>query len=118
MQKMLIVMNISASKTNVSSVVEFISSLDLTAEVMPGPTRTSIGVIGNKNYVDHDRLIAFEGVKEIIHVTKPYKLVSREFKQSDTVVEVGNVKIGGGEPVMIAGPCSVESFEQLDIIAG
>jgi 3-deoxy-7-phosphoheptulonate synthase len=107
----------NATESQVDSVVDFISSLDLKAEVMPGPTRTSIGVIGNKSYVDQGRLVAFDGVKEIIHVTKPYKLVSREFKQADTIVDVGGVQIGDGNPVMIAGPCSVESYDQLNAIA-
>lgn len=114
---MLIVMKTSATQENVDAISKFISELGLQPEVMPGPTRTSIGVVGNKDYVDQGRLIAFDGVKEIIHVTKPYKLVSREYKSENTIVDVSGVHFGTGDPVMLAGPCSVESLEQFDLLS-
>lgn len=110
---MLIVLNNNATEENVQGVIERVKSLGLRAEPIPGATRTAIGVLGNTGYIDADALGQLPGVKEIIHVTKPYKLVSREWKDEDTVIDVGGVKIGGGNFTVIAGPCSVESEEQL-----
>src|SRR3990172_7057741 len=110
---MLIVMDKSASEKNIDEVAELIRGMGLRAQVLPGSTRTTIGVMGNLGYVDADQVMLMPGVKEIIHVSKPYKLVSREWKHEDTVVRVGKVEIGGASPfVVIAGPCSIESREQ------
>lgn len=87
--------------------------MGLRAEVIPGSMRTAIGILGNTGYVDADSLTQLPGVKEVIHVTKPYKLVSREWKNEDTVIDVDGVKIGGKNFTVMAGPCSVESEEQL-----
>lgn len=114
---MLVVMETSAPKEAVEHVCRLIEEMGLTAHPMPGAQRTAIGVTGNKSQVDADRILTQPGVKEIIHVTKPYKLVSREFFPEDTVVDVGGVKIGGPEFVVMAGPCSVESCEQTMAIA-
>jgi 3-deoxy-7-phosphoheptulonate synthase len=84
---------------------------------MPGALRTAVCIIGNKGPVDATQLLAMEGVKEAIPVTKPYKLVSRETHPESSVISIGNVKIGDGEPVIIAGPCAVESEEQALTIA-
>lgn len=86
--------------------------MGLKAHSIPGSIRTAIGVTGNKSRIDADRILAQAGVKEIIHVTKPFKLVSREFYPEDTVVDVSGVKVGGKEIVVMAGPCAVESREQ------
>jgi 3-deoxy-7-phosphoheptulonate synthase len=84
------------------------------AHAMPGPTRTAIGVTGNEGaIVQTSRIQMLPGVDEIVRITKPYKLVSRDFKEADTVVEVGNVQIGGAAVVVMAGPCTIESREQL-----
>lgn len=115
---MLIVMNNSATPDQVEVVVNAVQQLGLTAEKLPGAQRTAIGVIGNKDYVDQDQILRFEGVKEIIHVTKPYKRVSREFHPEKTQVRISeNVVFGGGKPVIIAGPCAVESQDQFRTIA-
>ncbi|MBU8933160.1 MAG: 3-deoxy-7-phosphoheptulonate synthase [candidate division Zixibacteria bacterium] len=114
---MLIVMDTSAPKSAVENVCKLIESMGLTAHPMPGAQRTAIGVTGNKLQVDADRIMTQAGVREIIHVTKPYKLVSREFYPESSVIEVGDVKIGGPEFVIMAGPCSVENREQTLIIA-
>ncbi len=84
---------------------------------MPGALRTAVCIIGNKGPVDATQLLAMEGVKEAIPVTKPYKLVSRETHPESSVISIGNVKIGAGEPVIMAGPCAVESEEQALTIA-
>ncbi|MCE5271621.1 3-deoxy-7-phosphoheptulonate synthase [bacterium] len=110
---MLIVMDKSATEKQVGEVSDLIQALGLKAEVLPGSTRTAIGVMGNVGYVDADQVLLMPGVKEIIHVSKPYKLVSREWRPEDSVVQVGGVSLGGNSPfALIAGPCSVESEEQ------
>lgn len=110
---MLVVLQSNATDKEVEHVLERIKALGLRAEVIPGSTRTAIGILGNTGYVDADSLTQLSGVKEVIHVTKPYKLVSREWKSEDTIIEVDGVKIGGNNFVVMAGPCSVESEEQL-----
>ena len=107
-------MNNQATPDDIEKVVKYIKSLDLEAEVLPGAQRTAIGVMGNAGYVDADQVVRFKNVKEIIHVSKPYKLVSREWKNEPTIIDVEGVKIGAGEkPVIMAGPCSVESEKQI-----
>ena len=114
---MLVVMETSAPKEAVDRVCKLIEEMGLTAHPMPGAQRTAIGVTGNKSQVDADRILTQVGVREIIHVTKPYKLVSREFFPDDSVVDVDGVKVGGKEFIVMAGPCSVESREQTMVVA-
>ncbi len=109
---MLIVMESSATRDMIDKVCREVEKLGLAAHPIVGSLRTAIGVTGNKARVDSDRLCNLVGVQDIIHITKPYKLVSRETSPSDTVVDVGGVRIGGNEVVVMAGPCSVESREQ------
>jgi len=111
---MLIVMQHGAAPAEIQRVVETIEALGYQARPIPGAQRTAIGLVGNDGRVDATRLAALGGVKEIIHVTQPYKQVSREWKPEATVVEVaGGPRIGGGEVVVIAGPCSVETERQI-----
>jgi len=114
---MLIVMESSATDKMVAVVCREIEKMGLKAHPMPGANRTAIGVTGNKAQVDADRIRIQVGVQDIIHVTQPFKLVNREFHPEDTVIDLGSVKIGGPELVVMAGPCSVESREQCMIIA-
>ncbi|MFQ5498042.1 MAG: 3-deoxy-7-phosphoheptulonate synthase [Candidatus Zixiibacteriota bacterium] len=114
---MLIVMETRATEKMVTKVCAEIKQMGLTAHPMPGAQRTAIGVTGNKAQVDADRILAQPGVREIIHVTKPYKLVSREFTAENSIIDVDGVKFGGDEFVVTAGPCSVESLEQCMTIA-
>lgn len=110
---MLVVLHRTATEDHIQEVLERIKAMGLRAEVIPGSLRTAIGILGNTGYVDADSLTHFPGVKEVIHVTKPYKLVSREWKNEDTVIDVSGIKIGGNNFTVMAGPCSVESEEQL-----
>ena len=111
---MLIVMHHSATDEHVQAVTDAVEAMGLTAEPIPGSLRTAIGVLGNKGYVDDTAIRELPGVREVIHVSKPYKLVSRDFHPKPTIVEAGGVKFGDGHPpVLIAGPCSVESEEQM-----
>jgi len=109
---MLIVMETKATTEMVEKVCSEIERMGLTAHAMPGAQRTAIGVTGNKAQVDSDRISALPGVRDIIHVTQPYKLVNREFYPEDTVIDVDGVRVGGENFVVMAGPCSVESEEQ------
>lgn len=111
---MLIVMDHNASAEQVRAVQQAVEAMGLQAAPIPGRERTAIGVLGNQGYVDDTAIRNLPGVRECIHVSKPYKLVSRDFHPESTVVEVGAVKFGDGHPpVIIAGPCSIESPEQM-----
>jgi 3-deoxy-7-phosphoheptulonate synthase len=111
---MLVVMRHDATPDDVRRVVETIEELGYQARPMPGAQRTAVGLVGNDGRVEAGRLSALPGVKEIIHVTQPYKQVSREWRPEATIVELaGGVKIGGPEVVVIGGPCSVESEKQI-----
>jgi 3-deoxy-7-phosphoheptulonate synthase len=110
---MIIFMKSEASGDDVRHVVERIEELGLKAHVSQGTERTVIGVIGDERFIKREQLSLLPHVDDVIPILKPYKLASREFKPSNTVVKVGNVSIGGDEIVVIAGPCSVESEEQL-----
>ena len=109
---MLIVMKMDASPREVEGVVEHVEKSGLKAHPIPGAQRTAIGVTGNLGVVDRVLFESLPGVLEVLQVSNPYKLVSREFKPGDTVFEVGGVTIGGPDLVVMAGPCAVESYEQ------
>lgn len=111
---MLIVMNHKAGKKQIDAVTKAIGRLGFTAVPIPGSERTAIGVLGNRGYVDDSTVRDLPGVQEVIHVSKPYKLVSRDFHPRNTIVKVRGIEIGAGRrPVIIAGPCAVESEEQI-----
>ena len=111
---MLVVMSHNAAQAEVDEVVRTIQSLGYEACPMPGRQRTAVGLIGNDGKVDSGRLEALPGVQRVIHVTQPYKQVSREWREEPTLITLPNgTCIGGPEVVMMAGPCSVESEEQI-----
>jgi 3-deoxy-7-phosphoheptulonate synthase len=114
---MLVVMKNDATEEQVLAVIREIEKLGYRGIPMPGAQRTAVCLIGNRGPVDDAGLLALDGVKETIRVTKPYKLVSRETHPESTVIAVGDVRIGGGEPVIMAGPCAVETEEQALTIA-
>jgi 3-deoxy-7-phosphoheptulonate synthase len=114
---MLVVMKNDATEEQVKAVIGEIESMGFRGVPMPGAQRTAVCIIGNKGPVDDSRLLLMEGVKETFRVTKPYKLVSRETKPQPTVIAVGDIKIGEGKPVIMAGPCAIESEEQALTIA-
>ena len=114
---MLIVMKPEATDAQVEEVLDVIRSLGFKPHPMPGATRTAIGITGNQGAIDPAHFEMLAGVAEAIRVSKPYKLVGRDLKQDDTVVHVGDAEVGGPEPVIIAGPCAVESYEQTMSIA-
>jgi len=111
---MLIVMHRNATQKQIGVVLTAVERMGLTASSIPGSERTAIGVLGNKGYVDDAGIRDLPGVKEVVHVSKPYKMVSRDFHPRPTVIKIGGVEIGEGRsPVIIAGPCAVESEDQI-----
>src|SRR5712671_6762249 len=118
---MLVVMRSHASEEEVRAVCRRIESLGLKAHPIPGTIRTAIGITGNKGAVDLGVLESLPGVVECIPVSKPYKLVSRDAKEEDSVLRIptpsGDVIVGGDKVALVAGPCAVESEEQVFAIA-
>ena len=111
---MLIVMKQDATPEQIANVVEVIKSMGYEARPMPGRQRTTVGLVGNDGRVDDSTVEGLAGVAEVIHVSKPYKQVSREWKPENTIVTIApGVSFGGPEVPIIAGPCSVESEEQI-----
>src|SRR2546428_9426854 len=106
---MLVVMHSHATAVQIEQVLAAIWPMKLTPHPMPGATRTAIGITGNIGAVDPRTLEVLPGVMELIRVTKPYKLASREMHEADTFVKLPQTVIGPGTLTMIAGPCSVEN---------
>jgi 3-deoxy-7-phosphoheptulonate synthase len=109
---MLIVMEMNATPDQVEEVVHKIEEKGLKAHAIAGAQRVAIGITGNIGVLDRGTFESMPGVIQVIRVSHPFKLVSREFKPEDTVVRVGDVSIGGRDLAVMAGPCSVESYEQ------
>jgi 3-deoxy-7-phosphoheptulonate synthase len=116
---MLVVMKAQASEEQVRAVCEKIQTLGYRAHPMPGATRTAIGITGNKAEVEPGTLEEMPGVQEVIAVSKPYKLVSRDVKEENTVIRFPGTAatIGGTGLAVIAGPCAIESREQAFAVA-
>ena len=110
---MLVVMKPHATPAEVEAVVERIRSLGLTPHPIPGAQRVAIGITGNRGALDPALFEGMPGVRDAIRVSQPFKLVSREVKEEDTVLDVGGVRLGGGRLAVMAGPCSVESKDQI-----
>src|ERR1051326_8398297 len=116
---MLVVMKHGATQAEIDAVVAAIEEMGYEARPMPGAQRTTVGLVGNDGRVDGSRIEGLSGVAEVIHVTKPYKQVSREWKAENTIVSLSSgVAFGGSEVPIIAGPCSVESAEPIVAAAG
>ncbi len=110
---MIVVLKASATPEDVRKVVERIESFGLKAHVSEGAERTIIGAIGDERILVDQTLESLPGVEKVVPILKPYKLVSREFQNNDTVIDVNGLKIGGKKIHVMAGPCSVESREQV-----
>ncbi|HTL06189.1 MAG TPA: 3-deoxy-7-phosphoheptulonate synthase [Gemmatimonadales bacterium] len=111
---MLIVLRSDAAPGDAARVVALIESLGFQAQTLPGAQRTAIAVLGNDGRVDGARFSALPGVEEVIHVTRPYRMVAREWRPERTVVQLpGGHSVGGPDVLVVAGPCSVESAEQI-----
>ncbi|HEX8899563.1 MAG TPA: 3-deoxy-7-phosphoheptulonate synthase [Chthoniobacterales bacterium] len=114
---MLIVMKPGAAEQDVAAVVKVIEQLGYRPHIMPGATRTAIGITGNQSAVDPARFENMAGVAEAIRVSKPYKLITLDLRPDKTVVKVGDATIGGDELAIIGGPCAIESREQAFAVA-
>jgi len=116
---MLVVMQAHATEEQVRGVCQKIESLGYRAHAIPGAERTAIGITGNQGEVEPGSLEEMPGVQEVIRVTKPYKLVSRDIKENNTILRFpgSTATIGGNDLAVIAGPCSIESREQAFAIA-
>ncbi len=114
---MIIVLKPKAKKKDIDHIIEKVKKLGLKPMVSSGIERTIIGVIGEEDILRVQPLEAFPGVEKVMPILKPYKLVSREFKKEDSVINVRGIKIGGKKIVVMAGPCSVENLKTLLSIA-
>ncbi|HMD18764.1 MAG TPA: 3-deoxy-7-phosphoheptulonate synthase [Alloacidobacterium sp.] len=116
---MLVVMKAQATPEEIQAVCEHIEHLGFRPHPLPGAQRTAIGITGNQGEIDRGNIEELSGVAEVIRVSKPYKLVSRDVKEEDTVIRFPgtNATIGGRDLAMIAGPCSIETREQAFAVA-
>jgi 3-deoxy-7-phosphoheptulonate synthase len=114
---MMIVMAANAKPTHIEAVVEQVESYGAQAHLSQGAERTVIGVVGDSRAIPRDRFLHMDGVSHIVPISRPFKLASREFSPQDSRVCLNGVCFGGQEVVLIAGPCSVESREQILEIA-
>ena len=106
-----------ASQKEIDAVVAAIEAKGYVARPIPGGDRVSIGVLHNKGAVEASLFLGHAGVKDVVPVTRPYKLVSREVQHEDTLIKVGDITIGNGHFTLIAGPCAIESERQAMTIA-
>jgi 3-deoxy-7-phosphoheptulonate synthase len=111
--KMVIVMNIDATDKQISDITNLLTSLGLGYHISKGEEKIVIGVIGDKKKLEGKAVEMMEGVEKVIPIVEPYKLASKIFKPEPTVVKVEDTEIGGSNIVIMAGPCAVESREQL-----
>ena len=115
---MLVVMQTDATDAQIARVIEIIKEMGYEGRPMPGAQRTTVGLVGNDGRVDGSQIESLDGVAEIIHVSRPYKQVSREWRPENTLVEIGpGVVFGGKDIPIIAGPCSVENEKQIVLAA-
>ncbi|HCP23497.1 MAG: 3-deoxy-7-phosphoheptulonate synthase [SAR202 cluster bacterium] len=110
---MIVVMAAGSSDSELAAVRERIESKGLKAQINLGVERTVVGVVGSIPPDFKDEVELLEGVSDVVMISKPYKLASREFHPDDTIIKVGSAVIGGPSPVIMAGPCSVEDEEQM-----
>ena len=114
---MIVVMSPRATENELNEVINFIKEKGFSVHLSRGRERTIIGVIGDDRYLLKDVLLAKPGVEDVVSILKPFKLVSREFHEEDTKIKVKDTTIGGGTFTVIAGPCSIESKEQIMEVA-
>ncbi|MCD6451929.1 MAG: 3-deoxy-7-phosphoheptulonate synthase [Acidobacteria bacterium] len=110
---MVIIMRKDASLKDISKVLKEVKKLGFKAHLLKGEEKTVIGVVGNGKEIPHDYFAAFEGVERVVPLLKPFKLTSREFNPEKSVVRINGISIGGDEVIIMAGPCAVESRDQI-----
>lgn len=114
---MIIVLRKEASEKDIEHIIEKVKEHGLEPHISRGVEKIVIGVVGDDNKLINVPIESFNNVEQVIRITKPYKLASRDFHPHNTVIDVGTVKIGGDELTVIAGPCSVETPEQITYVA-
>jgi len=114
---MVVVMRERASDAQVQSVIAKLTEMGFDVHRSTGALRTVLGAVGGSRQFDTALLEVLDGVQEVHRITEPYKLASRSFKQENTVITIGDVRIGGDEVIVMAGPCSAESEEQVEASA-
>jgi 3-deoxy-7-phosphoheptulonate synthase len=110
---MIVVMNVNASAREISDVIARIRAMGYDVHLSEGKERTIIGVIGRGRPIDREQIALMSGVQSVMPVTHPYKIASREYHPDDTLVPLNGITVGGPNLAVIAGPCSVESREQI-----
>lgn len=115
--KVIVVFEVPATGSQIEDVGSLVGSVGCDVHRSDGADRTVLGVVGDCSRLDVTRILSMPGVREVIPISAPYKLASREFKAHDSVVHVGGVPVGGTEVVVIAGPCAVESAKQIETAA-
>ena len=114
---MVVVMEPGCSEEKIVSVMGHLKELGFEIHRSDGVTHTILGAVGDKTGIDTRQLEVLDGVREVVRISEPYKLASRMFQHEDTVIRSGDVVIGGEEVIVAAGPCAVESRDQIDTIA-
>ena len=114
---MIVVMKPGVTKENRDQLIDWLKNLGLDIHISEGAYQTVLGLVGDTTRVDMDLVGSLEIVDSVKRVTEPFKCCNRKFHPEDTVVEIGDVKVGGGNFCMIAGPCSVENEEQIVAVA-
>jgi len=109
---MIVIMNVNASQKAIDRIQEEIVKLSYTPHIIEGATRAVIGIIGQKPLRGAQHLRSLPEVSDVLEISTPYKLASREWQPTDTIVNIGPASIGGDSVTIIAGPCSIESYEQ------
>jgi len=110
---MIVIMRMGASPEEIQNVVDRVSDLGFRTHLSQGEERTIIGVIGDERPVDKDSLARMQGVERIVPILRPFKLASRDFQPHDTLIDISGHTVGGKRLTIIAGPCAVESREQI-----
>lgn len=113
---MIVIMQVNASQEAIDRVQREIEKLGYIPRPAPGESRTLVGVMGPKPLRGKQHLQTLPGVSDVLEISTPYKLASREWQPQDTIVKVGAAKIGGNSVTIIAGPCSIESYEQTKVV--
>ena len=114
---MMIVMEEEAAENQIEEVVAKLDELGFDVHRSTGSLRTILGAVGGNREFDPRLFQVMDGVNEVIRITEPYKLASRTFQRTNSIVEIGDVRIGGDEVIVMAGPCSAESEEQVETTA-
>ncbi|MBM7623833.1 3-deoxy-7-phosphoheptulonate synthase [Sporohalobacter salinus] len=110
---MIIVMEESATERQIENVIKRVEELNFEPHISQGEIKTIIGVIGENKYEAMESIASLRGIEKVLEITKPYKLSGKQFKNKPTVIDIDGVKIGGDSTAVMAGPCAVESKEQL-----